>query len=266
MPSFLSIVVPLKNVSLDTSDYVLSSLGRVADEQKVVFKVDGEDRATNFGITGDRVIFQFEDISEVEYDRVKMMAGLHGHEIVQPFSRMVVREKDDLDSLFEVYAKGEAPVVEGRPPKLTKDDIEKIRNEIKEAVLAVSKPAAPAPVETFVPAPNYQVNFFGWCNEEGHDKVWGYVTVGGRGSKELYNFWGRRGKNLTFKQHFGTWGSDDLAKLAAQKVRPRSNGSYTEINPKNIENLIPGFFESFEKQLTLAKLFDKFHGKTEEDA
>lgn len=109
---------------------------------------------------------------------------------------------------------------------------------------------------------NYKVNFFGWCGDDGHDKVWGYVTLGSDAlnqHSELYNFWGKRGKRLSFQKHEGIWGSDELQKRAEKKTRSgRSSGSYQQIDVGNIENFVPGFFEELENQLTLAKLFDNF--------
>ena len=114
---------------------------------------------------------------------------------------------------------------------------------------------------------NYRINFFGHCNEDGHDKVWGYVTVGDVGASELYNFWGKRGKRLAFQKHEGFWGSDELRRRSENKVRSgRKSGTYHRVDPSNIEAVVPGFFEDFEKQLTLAKLFDNFRNKVEEEA
>jgi hypothetical protein len=105
----------------------------------------------------------------------------------------------------------------------------------------------------------YTVNFFGWCTDQGHDKVWGYVTLGGG---ELYNFWGKRGAKFTFQEHPGSYrDSIMLQKRAAQKVRRRANGRYDEIDVTKIETVIPGFYDEFEKQLMMAKLFDNFFGK-----
>ena len=126
---------------------------------------------------------------------------------------------------------------------------------------------------------SYDIKFFGHCNEEGHDKVWGYVLVG---DDQLYNFWGKRGKRFAFQKHevaerpdtslmpsyrrdyYRNWEAPQFALLrakAAEKCRPgRKSGQYDEVPVSTIETLVPGFFEEFEKQLTLAKLFDNFRG------
>ena len=110
----------------------------------------------------------------------------------------------------------------------------------------------------------YSIRFFGWCNEDGHDKVWGWVEIGH--DHALYNFWGRRGKRFTFKEHKGEiFGSYDVRKLIDSKMRPRTNGSYREIDPQDIEKIVPGFDNEFQNQFTLAKLFDKFHGKRHDE-
>jgi hypothetical protein len=125
----------------------------------------------------------------------------------------------------------------------------------------------------------YEINFFGWCSDEGHDKVWGYVTVG---DDQLYNFWGKRGKRFAFQKHvitkkpervfrrLGTdWEAPEFAefrKKAAEKCKTgRKSGAYTQVPVANIEAIVPGFFNEFEKQLTLAKLFDNFRGQRNED-
>jgi hypothetical protein len=105
----------------------------------------------------------------------------------------------------------------------------------------------------------YDINFFGWCSQEGHDKVWGYVTVG---DDQLYNFWGKRGKRFAFQKHDARYSeATALQRKAQEKCRPgRASGAYTEVPVSQIEAIVPGFFEEFEKQLTLAKLFDNFRG------
>ncbi len=108
----------------------------------------------------------------------------------------------------------------------------------------------------------YKINYFGWNNEPGHDKVWGYVTIGEGTTAELYNFWGARGKKLAFKKHESDfYAVDELRRLASKKTAK----GYREVPNNDIETLVPEFFEQFEIQLTLAKLFDNFRGKREEE-
>lgn len=106
----------------------------------------------------------------------------------------------------------------------------------------------------------YKIEFFGWCSEGEHDKVWGWVSIGG--DAVLYNFWGKRGAKLTFKRYQGKWGSQRLLRLSEQKTRPdRTNGTYAVVPISEIETALPGFHEEFMHQLALAKLFDDFHGE-----
>jgi hypothetical protein len=119
---------------------------------------------------------------------------------------------------------------------------------------------------------SYVIKFFAWCNENHHDKVWGYVEFknapterGGRplyswekqpGS--LYNFWGRRGKTYSFKRHFGSGGAYDLEQLARRKTNPSGDKEpYRRISVAEIEKVCPGFIKEFEDQLLMAKFSDK---------
>jgi hypothetical protein len=109
----------------------------------------------------------------------------------------------------------------------------------------------------------YKIEFFGHCSEANHDKVWGYVSMG---DNQLYNFWGRRGKKFAFQKHELNYSTaHDLQRKANEKCSPRKNGAYKEIPINNIEQLVPGFYAEFERQLTLAKLFDNFRHKVDED-
>lgn len=249
-------------------DYVLGCVGRKSDSEDLIKHKPMR--------RGDIVLFHWDNVTDVEIDRFNMLCKLHDYRIkvgefdIDRPEALCIRfaNKDDIDLFFEVYPEGEAPAVEG-PPKLSPADISEIKSQIIEAVEeAKAEIAAKAP--SVQPKPNYTVNFFGWCSEEGHDKVWGYLTIGSdthNRHTELYNFWGKRGKRLAFQKHEGLWGSDELQKRADQKTRSgRSSGSYQRVAPSNIESVVPGFFEELEKQLTLAKLFDNFRNKVDEDA
>lgn len=106
---------------------------------------------------------------------------------------------------------------------------------------------------------DFTINFFGWCHDGGHDKVWGFVTTSGG---TLYNFWGARGKSLTFKRYEGQWGERALLKKAANKTaRGRSSGTYREIPVDQIETVAPGFTDELAPQIVNAVLFGKLHGE-----
>lgn len=105
---------------------------------------------------------------------------------------------------------------------------------------------------------DFTINFFGWCREGGHDKVWGFVTAT---HGTLYNFWGRRGKSLTFKRYDGQWSDPKIKQLAANKTyKYRPSGAYQEVPVDQIETIAPGFTDEFTPQLVAAILFGKLHG------
>lgn len=113
----------------------------------------------------------------------------------------------------------------------------------------------------------YKINTFLHCDQNGSDKIWGYVTLGEPGCSRLYNFWGKRGKRLSFQEHDGTFENGyELRRKAEEKCRPgRSSGVYREIPVAKIEELCPGWINDFEKQLTLAKLFENFRGRKQDE-
>lgn len=247
----------------DEYDHVLSPLGRKPDSEIHV--------KHNPMRKGDIVLLHWDNVTEVEIDRFNMLCKLHDYAVKigffdhdRPEARCIkIKHKDDVELFFEVYPRGEAPAVEP--------------SSVAQAPAPVPTPApvpvaqpAPIPVVHEAPKANYTLNFFGWCSEDGHDKVWGYVTIGSdplNRHTELYNFWGKRGKRLAFQKHEGVWGSDELQKRADQKTRSgRSSGAYRRVPVSDVENVVPGFFNELEKQLTLAKLFDNFRGRVEEDA
>lgn len=114
---------------------------------------------------------------------------------------------------------------------------------------------------------SYTLKFFAWCNEDGHDKVWGYVEFNNAPEQperrwswqkpepgSMYNFWGKRGKTYTFKRHYGSYGAEDLAKLAKKKLYPSGDKTpYKQISVKEVETICPGFIAEFESQLVMAK-------------
>ena len=113
---------------------------------------------------------------------------------------------------------------------------------------------------------NYKIEFFGWCHTEGHDKCWGWISIGE--DRTLYNFWGARGKRYTFKKYQSPtqrWDRNILENLSREKMTPgRKTGTYERIDPAKVMEIVPNFEDEFEKQLALAKLFDNFHGEKSE--
>lgn len=111
---------------------------------------------------------------------------------------------------------------------------------------------------------SYEIKFFAWCKEGTSDKVWGYVEFKNapepawKGARpdpgSLYNFWGRRGKHLSFKRHYGRWDLHELQRLAQKKLHPSGDKlPYRQIPISEIEKIYPGFTEEFENQLLAAK-------------
>lgn len=90
---------------------------------------------------------------------------------------------------------------------------------------------------------NYTFEWLGWCSEDNHDKVWGYICIDNR---SYYNFWGERGKSLRFKRHSGAW---DLKSLTRAKVRK----GYVQQTENDMERIYPAFKEHFDRQFVMAK-------------
>jgi hypothetical protein len=120
---------------------------------------------------------------------------------------------------------------------------------------------------------NYTFEFLAWCDEKGSDKVWGYIRL--RDDNEyLYNFWGRRGKKLTWKrypfdrQHVFDgkhlcWRALPLtiSQELESKGRQKLSKGYQQVDLNDIETATPGFTDEFENQFVLAKLFETYHGE-----
>jgi hypothetical protein len=116
---------------------------------------------------------------------------------------------------------------------------------------------------------SYDIQFFAWCNEGNHDKIWGFVEFKNSPDSDkhftfrpepgsLYNFWGARGKTYSFKRHYGLRGKDDLESLARKKTHPpRGKDPYRRYDVSQIETICPGFIKEFEDQLLLAKFSNK---------
>ena len=80
--------------------------------------------------------------------------------------------------------------------------------------------------------------FIGWCKEENHDKVWGYIELNAKsGSKGDYVvFWGRRGKKLQTKVHQDTY-HWDMYKLSQSKERK----GYVSVDEDKLNEVYPEF-------------------------
>lgn len=93
---------------------------------------------------------------------------------------------------------------------------------------------------------NYK--FIGWCNEAGHDKVWGVIylekppeiTVWGDSNLKCVSFWGRRGKKLQTKMVVDNW---DLDKLIDSKLKK----GYNKVDTRKLNEVYPEFEEDLSK-------------------
>lgn len=96
--------------------------------------------------------------------------------------------------------------------------------------------------------------FIGWCNEDGHDKVWGVIFLEqpGRSSwgvtdAKCVTFWGRRGKKLQTKMSVDDW---EMHKLIDSKKRK----GYIEVDETKLNTVYP----EFEKDLSKTAFWASF--------
>lgn len=103
----------------------------------------------------------------------------------------------------------------------------------------------------------FDFGFIGWCNEENHDKIWGYflrLTPErqfnpwlGNYNKNCCIFWGRRGKAMQFKAGKTNY---DLEKLVDSKIKK----GYKPINQDKLIEIWPTFVEDAEGKLIIELL------------
>ena len=104
---------------------------------------------------------------------------------------------------------------------------------------------------------DYKVIRLAWCKTDKNDKIWGWIALGSEDDVG-YNFWGRRGAKLTFKR-YPRYSRDTLYALYESKIRK----GYRDTTLAKLEAAEEGFTADFEKQFTLARMFDQFHGEGE---
>lgn len=90
--------------------------------------------------------------------------------------------------------------------------------------------------------------FIGWQKDEktNTDKVW--VAFEKRGG--YYCGWGRRGKQLQFKQH-------PNKRSLEKKMQDKKYGGYDQVDPFMLFAVFPGFEEEADASLTYAVLANK---------
>jgi hypothetical protein len=90
--------------------------------------------------------------------------------------------------------------------------------------------------------------FIGWCNEEGHDKIWGVILLREGDNQNTYaSFWGRRGKKLqtkVFEEY--SW---DVGKVINKKAE-----RYRKIDENRLGTVYPEFEEDLRKTAVWAIL------------
>ena len=100
---------------------------------------------------------------------------------------------------------------------------------------------------------NIQILYASWCNQKGHDKVWGYFCLSesanpvGWWDKPVFVFWGARGKALQLKEHTM---SDKLLQLK----RSKRNKGYEAVSANEFLEQCPNFFKEVDDKLTFAIL------------
>lgn len=85
--------------------------------------------------------------------------------------------------------------------------------------------------------------FIGWCKEDGHDKVWGFIKLNGsEWDGNFVSFWGRRGKKLQTKLHKGEplWCMENRAKKKVDK-------GYKSVDQNQLNTVYPEFQQDLEK-------------------
>jgi hypothetical protein len=99
-----------------------------------------------------------------------------------------------------------------------------------------------------------EFGFIGWCNEDNHDKVWGYFlratgaepwpgqTVTRDDGWNCCIFWGRRGKAMQFKADVTGY---ELKKLSQSKLKK----GYNKITSERLLEIWPTFIEEAEGKL-----------------
>jgi len=81
--------------------------------------------------------------------------------------------------------------------------------------------------------------FIGWCNSEGHDKIWAVLEL--QPHRRYATIWGRRGKTLQSKIIDTNW--HEVRKLIGSKQRK----DYIPFNLTQLAQVYPEFEADLEK-------------------
>lgn len=95
----------------------------------------------------------------------------------------------------------------------------------------------------------YTLHWVGWNNSENHDKIWGYLSMN---DGRYYCFWGRRGKQLSFKFY-----NNDEMKIKQKAQEKRNKKGYSTVDPINYDTLVKDFLDEVEIWCATAILADR---------
>lgn len=83
----------------------------------------------------------------------------------------------------------------------------------------------------------YKIEWVGYNGQENHDKVWGWLIMK---DHRIYCFWGRRGKQLRFKQH------DSLRSVNCVQKQKQDKKGYLHVPPEQYDCLVKDFLNDVE--------------------
>lgn len=100
--------------------------------------------------------------------------------------------------------------------------------------------------------------WIGWCSEEGHDKVWGVINLGGAEYTVTTNAWGGKTERQTFNHYVTFWGRrgkklqtkiyKDSTAWAMEKIfQKKEHKGYQEIDVARLNEVYPDFEKDLEK-------------------
>lgn len=100
-----------------------------------------------------------------------------------------------------------------------------------------------------------QIKFgwIGWNQEDGSDKIWGYLWANHSDSRHnrgmIHVFWGRRGKTLSFK-------TQPYDGALMHLIDSKNRKGYVHINEQEFMQLWPDFYQMCESKLVWHLLRD----------
>lgn len=95
----------------------------------------------------------------------------------------------------------------------------------------------------------YILHWVGWNNSENHDKIWGYLCMN---DGRYYCFWGRRGKQLSFKSY-----NNDRLLVEKKAYEKKTKKGYRTVSSSEYNTLVKDFLDEVEIWCTTAILTDR---------